>query len=167
MGKKVDAVAKELDQLTSMCQKSLHDAAMRWQTFEQLNGSLFDCNKSLLARVMALQKEGKVGSDIIELADGDKEAAWYIKTHFTMRGNAVVALKDYKKAIALLGTYSKRITVVQKNIKGLISDREIGIKSAKSLPRLAKCEKEIAKLGVDFDNLIKLSDSMPKLHLDL
>lgn len=167
MGKKVDAVTKELDQLTRMCENSLHQAAMRWQTFEQCNAQLFDCNKTLIERVMALQKGGKVGSDVYELADGDQEAAWYLKMHSDLRGSAVAALGEYRKAVTLLDAYGKRMTVVQKNIKGLISDREIGVKSAKSLPLLQKCEKEIANLAASVDKVIQESKSMPKLHLDL
>ena len=166
MGKKVDAVTKELDQLTGMCQKSLHEAAMRWQTFENLNGTLFDCNKALIERVMKLQKQGKVGSDVIELANGDQEAVLYLKTHDEMRGNAVVALKDYMKALALLEAYNKRIAVVQKNIKNLISDRVIGAKAAKSLPLLQKSEKAIASLATCVDKVIRESKNLPKMHLD-
>ncbi len=146
MGKKVDAITKELDQLTKMCQRSLHEANMRMQSFEQLNGTLFECNKELIARVMTLQKEGKVGSDVIELADGDKDAVLFLKTHYEMKDNAFSVLADLGKAITLLEAYYKRIRIVQKRIKDLISDRKIGIASSKSLPHLAKCEKAIGEL---------------------
>lgn len=167
MGKKVDAVTKELEQLTTMCVNSLHDAAMRWQTFEQCNSKLFDCNMDLLKRIKVLEKQGKVGSDIHEMADGDKEAAWYLKMHSDLRGSAVAALSGYKKAITLLVAYDKRITVVIKSIKGLITDRAIGLKSPKSLPLLQKTEKAITKLGTEVASVITLSNNMPKLNLDL
>ncbi len=136
---------------------------MRMQTFEQLHGVLIECNTDLIVRVMKLKKEGKVGSDVIELADGDQEAVNLLKAHYDMKGNQRRALNELKKPIALLEAYHKRIIIVQNRIADLISDREIGVKSAKSLPILRKSKKSIGNLADTVLMTIQDSKSLPAI----
>jgi hypothetical protein len=164
MGVKVDAVTKELGQLTEMVTKSCHNASKQWINFEQCNSKLYECNGDLMKRLNVLIQQGKRALDIYALADGDREAVWYLKMQADLRDKAIDALAEYKKEIVLLKSYSKRIAMLQGRIADLIGDRTIGLKSAKSLPVLQNCKKVFAKMAVDVTALVDVSENMPKLY---